>query len=184
MRRLNLQNYLQAENLTELDLAPLLSIMVKLIPVLLLSTAFVQVSIIETDLPLVVKNAIEQNQTDQNKPELTVTMDQSKGFIIDIDDPHGKSNQKIIELNSNQRFDFVALNQALIKIKQQYPSVFKINLNPQGDISYQDIVKTMDCARKPLDKSIKFQFQDKSTSEFHSTDFMFPEIIFSNILSG
>lgn len=35
----------------DLDLAPLLAVMVKLVPVLLVSSAFVQMMIIETDLP-------------------------------------------------------------------------------------------------------------------------------------
>ena len=41
----------------ELDLAPLLAVMVKLVPVLLLSSAFVQVMMVETDLPQAVKEA-------------------------------------------------------------------------------------------------------------------------------
>ena len=50
----------------ELDLAPLLAVMVKLVPVLLLSSSFVPISVVESELPQVVKEAIERNISNEN----------------------------------------------------------------------------------------------------------------------
>ena len=55
------------ESTFELDLAPMLALMVTLIPIMLLSTVFVKVSLIETPLPQVVQNAIEEDLNKKNK---------------------------------------------------------------------------------------------------------------------
>ena len=46
----------------ELDLTPLLAIIMKLVPVLVISSSFLQLTQIETELPQVIKQQIE-NQT-------------------------------------------------------------------------------------------------------------------------
>ena len=51
----------------ELDLAPLLAVMVKLVPVLLVSSAFVQLMIVETELPQVVQQALAYQEKQTKK---------------------------------------------------------------------------------------------------------------------
>ena len=48
----------------ELDLSPMLALMVTLIPIMLLATVFVRVTVIESSLPQVVEKAIQE---DRNK---------------------------------------------------------------------------------------------------------------------
>ncbi|MCS6838088.1 MAG: biopolymer transporter ExbD [Bdellovibrionaceae bacterium] len=169
---------------TDLDLAPLLSIMVKLIPVLLLSSAFVHVVIIDTDLPQPIKSRIEENKKDQN-PEIELKLSSQTGYEIIVKSPNNKVERVTIPLIDGKHFNFVTLNHELIKIKQRYPSVFEIQLNPDSETSYDTIIRTIDMARKPLRGKHTFQYlKNPETGEVEETDFMFPEVTFANALDG
>lgn len=169
---------------TDLDMAPLLSIMVKLIPVLLLSSAFVQIMMIETELPQAVKSAIESNQKQDQKAEVDVSIDYTKGFEIAVSKPGFAIERITIPPVDKTTLDFKTLNQELVKIKALHSQVFELNIIPSQQVNYQDIVKTMDMARRPLDKNIRFEFTDPETNQPQQTEFMFPEINFSNLLEG
>jgi biopolymer transport protein ExbD len=181
-RKINFNTEAQID--TELDMAPLLSIMVKLIPVLLLSSAFVQIMMIETELPQAVRSAIEHNQKNEEKPEIDVTIDYSKGFQIAVTVPRKGIEQVNIPASEGKKLDFEAFNQELVKIKNRYSQIFELNIIPSPEVDYQDIVKTMDMARRPLEKGVKFEFIDPQTNQPQQTEFMFPEVNFSNILEG
>ena len=55
----------EEEESMELDLAPMLAMMVSLIPILLLSTVFVRLAMIDSPLPQVVAKAIEKQKKEQ-----------------------------------------------------------------------------------------------------------------------
>jgi len=175
---------LEAQIDTDLDMAPLLSIMVKLIPVLLLSSAFVQIMMLETELPQAVQSAIESNQKLDKKPEIDVLVDYGKGFQIAISSPGKDVEQINIPASRRNQLDFETLNKELVKIKSRYTQVFELNIVPSPEINYQDIVKTMDMARRPLDREVRFEFIHPDTKQQEQTEFMFPEVNFSNILEG
>jgi biopolymer transport protein ExbD len=65
----------------ELDLAPLLAVMVKLVPVLLISSAFIQVMMIETDLPQAVKEAIHK-QEDKPTANIMIRANTKEGIQV------------------------------------------------------------------------------------------------------
>ena len=69
----------------ELDLAPLLAVMVKLVPVLLMSSAFVQMMIIETELPQVVQEAIKQQDTNVKAAHITLEVNKTEGVKIIVE---------------------------------------------------------------------------------------------------
>ncbi len=180
-RRSNYQSRVSKDSQFELDLAPLLSVMVKLVPVLLLSSAFFQVSIIETDLPQAVQAAIIENQKNPNLPEVELYIDYQDGFQIQVLN-NGQAEKVTVPLSAEKKLDFLALNSELSKIKELYPQVFEINLHPSSEVSYQDIIYSIDMARKS--KDLKFIFNEPTTDEQKETTFMFPEVTFANILEG
>ena len=160
----------------ELDLAPLLAVMVKLVPVLLVSSAFVQMGMIETELPQVVQQAIQENQ--QNPiAKISVFVSRKSGYSIQIDE-NGKLSNFSIPNKNDGSLNFESLHSKLIEVKKLYPSVFKLDLVPDADVAYKDIVRTMDESRKPRDHSIKFPLKDKET------EYMFPEVAFANTMEG
>jgi len=166
----------------ELDLAPLLAVMVKLVPVLLVSSAFVQVMMIETDLPQAVKEAMAK---EDKKPTASVQVDvNGKSGLRIIVDKKGAQNVQVIALKPDGSFDYTQLHQKLVEVKEQNPEVFRLELNPEGNISYKEIVKIMDEARKARDKNIHFPVYDSKAGKEVETDYMFPDVVFVNMMEG
>lgn len=168
----------------ELDLAPLLAVMVKLVPVLLISSAFVQLMIVETDLPQAVKDALDrQVQTDQqNKVEIAVHADKSTGLEVRITEG-GQEKSFPIPNTAKGEFDFASLQGKLLEFKARHPDIFRLELNPGGGMSYAEIMKIMDEVRQPKNKQ-SFKFMDPKTQKEVVTTFMFPEVVFGNMMEG
>lgn len=166
----------------ELDLAPLLAVMVKLVPVLLISSAFVSLMVIETDLPQAVKQAIVENQ-ENPKATIQVEISNKSGFKLIIA-KGGKQTAETIPTLGEGQFDLPRLHAALVKLKTENPEVFRLELAPEASVPYKDIVKVMDEARKARDSKIKFQLFDKKENKQVTTDYMFPDVYFANMMDG
>lgn len=166
----------------ELDLAPLLAVMVKLVPVLLISSAFVQMMVIETQLPQVVSQAIERQDQQPNPKTLSLEIDQKDGILIVVTEK-GKEKVESIPLK-NGAFDFDTLHAKLVTVKKTHPEIFKIEISPSGSVPYKEIVRIMDEARQARDNSVKFPVFDAKQGKDVETNYMFPEIIFANTMEG
>lgn len=166
----------------ELDLAPLLAVMVKLVPVLLVSSAFVQMMIIETELPQVVQEAIQKQEADPGAAKISVAVTKSEGVKITLTEK-GQAQIEVVGLNQDKNIDYQALHAKFVELKKSHPEVFKIDIQPDSDVAYKDIVKVMDEARKARAKDLKFPVKDK-TGKDSMTDYMFPEIVFGNSMDG
>lgn len=166
----------------ELDLAPLLAVMVKLVPVLLVSSAFLQVMVIETELPQVVSEAIQRQEQQTTPTNVALEIDAKDGIRIVVTEK-GQDKIETIPLKEGT-FDYAHLHQKLVAVKQAHPEVFKIELNPDGVTPYNDIVKIMDEARQAHDTKIKFPVFDTKQGKNVETNYMFPEIIFANVMEG
>ena len=166
----------------ELDLAPLLAVMVKLVPVLLISSAFVQIMTVESQLPQAVQAAISE-QKNEDIARISLEAKKSEGFILSVT-RKGQTAQITIVALKNGQFDFDSLHQALIKIKSENPQIFSLDLAPDQDVSYKDVVKMTDEARRSRSEKIRFPIVDKKTNQNTTTDYMFPDIVFTNIFEG
>ncbi len=166
----------------ELDLAPLLAVMVKLVPVLLLSSAFVQVMTVETDLPQAVKDAIVKEEN-KEKPTIVHIKASMKDGLTIVVNKAGAEKTQMIPLKDGA-FNFEQLHLSLREIKSQNPEVFKIELSPEESVAYKDIVKITDEARRSRDKKVLFPVQDTKENKTVMTDFMFPDVVFTNIFEG
>jgi biopolymer transport protein ExbD len=165
----------------ELDLAPLLAVMVKLVPVLLISAAFVQMMIIDTDLPQVVQEAIKKQDEQPNKKSISIEVSSADGvkFVVTT---NGQAKTELVPVKDG-KLDFAAVHSKFVEIKKANPEVFKIELNPSGEIAYKDIVHVMDEARRSRDH-IRFPIHDDKNNKDTETEYMFPEIVFGNTLEG
>lgn len=168
----------------DLDLAPLLAVMVKLVPVLLISSAFVQVMMVETDLPQAVKEAIKkQDDPKLDRANIYVEVSRKNGIKVTVQ-KSGQQKVETLKPLAEGKLDFPGLYQSLLKIKTENPEVFRLSLSPSGDISYQEITKIMDTARQSKDKQIKFSVFDSKENKEVQTNFMFPDVVFSNVMEG
>ncbi|MNK26231.1 Biopolymer transport protein ExbD/TolR [compost metagenome] len=166
----------------ELDLAPLLAVMVKLVPVLLVSSAFVQMMVVETELPQVVSEAIQKQEQTPNPTNVALELDGKVGIHIVITEK-GQEKVEVIPLKDGG-FDLPVLHQKLIAVKKAHPEVFKIEVSPDGKVSYNEIVKVMDEARQSRDNNVKFPVFDTKQGKQVETNYMFPEVVFANTLEG
>lgn len=167
----------------ELDLAPLLAVMVKLVPVLLVSSAFVQMMIVETELPQVVQQAIEQQDQNPKSAQLSVEVSKKDGVRF-ITTENNQQKVEVVALSSNQEFDLPAIHAKFQEIKKIHPEIFKIEMNPDADIAYKEIIRIMDEARRARSNDVRFPVKDAKTGVESTTDYMFPEVVFANMMDG
>lgn len=173
----------QTESSFELDLAPMLALMVTLIPIMLLATSFLKVTVIETPLPQAVKNAIEEDSK-KKKREVVLTLDINDGKQFSLNINNSGREQRISIPQVNGEFDFSGLHQKLVEVKQKHPAIFRLNLRPAEAVPYSEIVKVMDEARTIKDRSKKVRIMDKKSQKEILTDVMFPNVVFSNVVEG
>lgn len=162
----------------DLNLAPILDIIVSIVPLLLLSIAFVQVKMIDTSVPQVVAEAAQR--ADQ-KSETTVTLkvSKAKGFVFEVT-KDGKTDPVTVA-NKTGGWDLDALNAAAFGIKQKHPEVFRVDMAPEKDVNLNELVTVMDHLRKSPD-SKKVAFTDPANGQKIETELMFPNVLFANVI--
>src|SRR3954471_5104315 len=92
----------------DLNLAPILDIIVSIVPLLLLSVAFVQVKMIDTSVPQVVAEAI-QRANDKTETTVTLKVSKAKGFTFEVL-KNGKKTP--VEVPNKNGWDVEGLNAA------------------------------------------------------------------------
>jgi len=157
----------------ELDLAPLLSVMVKLVPVLLLSSAFVQVMTVDGELPNAIQQAVEQSE--KQSVQIKLLTDAKKNLKLLVVSPAGTETTEVKSTDGQLPLD--ALHQALVETKRKNPQVFHLLIHPSQNISYQEVIQMMDEARKAKSAGVEFPFQDPEKGEVQQTQWMFPEVM-------
>jgi len=163
----------------EIDLSPLLALMVTLIPVLLLQTSFATLQMLETTLPILSDSKVEEPK-DKNKIDfnLKIVVDKTNSIKLMVN-----VNDKVVDkvdLKSDQgKFDLVNFKKELVKIKEKYPKEVNAKLTPSDTMSYESIVTFLDILRKP-DKGRTFRFIDEKGEKLES-EVLFPNIVFGNI---
>lgn len=183
-RRKLLNKTEELESNFDLDLAPMLALMVTLIPIMLLSTVFVKVTLIETPLPQIVQKAIEEDLNKKEKQvSLSLNMDSQSGFKLNtFIDGKLSATQRLPKING--RWDLEGLYKAAYKVKVQHPKIFGIDLNPQSEVSYEDIVKVIDELRNIKKEDQKVIITDRDTKQKEQSDIMFPNVSFGNVVEG
>ena len=140
-----------------LNIAPMMNLMVVLIPLLLTSAEFVKLGVIELNLPPTAsgpegQKLAELPQEDIRKLDLTVTIT-DRGFFISSSLAvlsGEKEGEPTIPLDTTG-YDFQSLSARLYEIKQKagnrFPDIEHIIIMAEPDIDYQTIISTMDASR-------------------------------------
>ncbi len=179
----NFGMYKNEDDGIELDLAPMLSVIVSLIPIFLLTVVFIKIGVVETQLPQVVNEAVEIERKDPS-PEVSIMASvlAGKGIEIEITNK-GQRDKKTIPLVNNE-FDYESFHKELVKAKIQYPQTFRLDLRPDSATPYANIIRIMDAARKTKAGEPKVFVIDKNTNQKVETDVMFVDIFFGNVMEG
>jgi biopolymer transport protein ExbD len=176
MRTLRLRD--NSEEATfELNLAPMMDMLVSIIPFMLLSAAFIQIVLIDSPLPTPVAQALQQDrQNDKREVSIQVGMDNKAGYLLDVKDEAGRVTKFTVP-KTGAEFDYTGLHKKLVEVKQAHPKVFRIELNPADGVEYKNIVHTMDASRDMHGTDPKIMIENAATP------LLFPDVVLSNVMN-
>lgn len=128
----------------ELDITSFMNLMIVLVPVLLLSITFTQISVHEIKLPELTGGFAASAQS---QGQLEVVVD-DEGFAVYY--PNRRSLVKklpLLETEAGQAYDFDALSAVMQDIKTQMSERRDIILRAGHSLDYQSLVSTMDAVK-------------------------------------
>lgn len=164
----------------DLNLAPILDIIVSVVPLLLLSIAFVQVKMIDTSVPQVVAEAM-QRANDKSPTTVALKVSKKRGFVFEVT-KNGKMTPVSVG-NKGQDWDLEMLSATALTIKKQNPEVFRVDMSPEADVNLDELVVVMDKIRRTPDTQ-KIAFVDPSNGQSLQTELMFPNVLFANVIGN
>lgn len=149
----------------EINMTPIMNLMVVLIPLLLTSATYVKIGVIDLNLPPAVGTSVSQLQAPkeiEKKLDLAVTVTED-GFYISssMEIIRSANNQgPSIALTDSGAYDFKTLAEKLLEIKKEAMNKFSdtknIVIQAEPDINYQLLIDTMDAAREIIVENQKF----------------------------
>jgi len=124
----------------ELNITAFMNLMVILVPFLLITAVFSQVTILELNLPT---DGSAANELENPSLQLEITIREAS---IDVGD---RSNGLLTTIaNTADGRDLAELRNFLEKVKQRFPEKADATLLLEPDISYQTLVAVMDTVRE------------------------------------
>lgn len=124
----------------ELNITAFMNLMVVLVPFLLISAVFSQMTILELNLPKDTGQKQNQNQKKERNFEVIVRKDS-----LTVADTIGGVIKKLTV--NNGQHDFKALSDLLKQIKSKFPDKQNITILLEPDIEYEILVTAMDTVR-------------------------------------
>jgi biopolymer transport protein ExbD len=167
-----------ADSNFDLNLAPFLDVIVAVVSLLLLSATFLEVKMIETSIPQVVEQVIE-NLNKKKEVDVTLQVSRTNGFTFTVED-QGRKSESRVPLKDG-KLDFQGLHQTAMTLKTEHPTAFGLSLAPDKEISMDEIVKALDQTRK-FSQQKTVQVKDPESGQVVTTDLMFPNVAFANAL--
>ncbi|OGB99242.1 hypothetical protein A2V82_12500 [candidate division KSB1 bacterium RBG_16_48_16] len=158
----------------ELNMFPMMNLMVVLVPLLLSTATAIKIGVIELNLPQAVGGEISETaipKEAQRSLDLTVTIT-AGGFYLSSSQAMLKQEETggpTIEKTAEGEYDYSLLSGKLLEVKQRIAGspldTKRIIIQAESDIEYQILVSTMDAARSILiDETRAELFPDVSIS--------------------
>jgi len=151
------------EKVGDLNLTPIMNLIIILIPALLISAAFVQIAVINVSAPQIGSGVAEEKpDSEEKKLNLTVAVT-DKGFTVAgtgavLGGGEGAEEAgPTVPIKGDGTYDYEALTAKLLEIKDAFPDEEKMVLNAEPDIKYTVVIGTMDASRE---KDGKMLFPD------------------------
>ena len=151
----------------ELNLIPYMDIMVNLVLFMLYNiTSFLSFTVLNASIPQIAPDSGQAAAQMQKKSLLLMVRVTGDGFIVDPSVQGGPAIPRSQIPKKGKAFDYPALHQQALSIKNQFPEETKVLLIAEGSVVYDDIIKSMDALRdeKVPDKEPKIMFPDVTLS--------------------
>lgn len=166
----------------DLNIAPMLDMMVTLIPFLLLSSVFLRITLIDSPLPSAVAQTVV-NEKDKKEKDVSIKLYlTAQGGRLEVTE-NGAKEVKNLPFTNNS-FDFTSIHNALVQVKVRNPNIFRLEVHPSQEVAYKNVIEAMDVARKLKTTDPKVYLQDKNTKENVATDLLFPDVVLGNVVEG
>jgi biopolymer transport protein ExbD len=141
---------------TELNIVPIMNMFMVLIPFLLMSASFFQIKAINTSVAVHSNSPKSENSSPPEKVmhKLTVILELKEDLIkvsalSDTLEPGVLADLETeFTRTAGQALSVTSIAEHLKKLKTQYPLSDTMLLIPDADVSYNEIIQAMDCARK------------------------------------
>ena len=166
----------------ELNLAPMLDIIVSIVPMLLLSVAFVHVKVIDTPVPQAVEKAIAAANDKKDQTQILLHVSKETGFRFVIN--HQGQTKEINVGLKDAKLDLAGLHKETLTLKASYPDVFRLELNPDEAVPLEEIVAVLDSVRTIEKGEPKTTFKDVDSGQSVETNLLFPDVVFGNVAGG
>jgi biopolymer transport protein ExbD len=129
------------KNPPELEITAFMNLMVVLVPFLLITAVFSQMSILELNLP-----PANQPRPDQNQPQKEVNFELIiRKNSITVADTLGGAIKSFDATGGS--FDMKGINDLLVRIKEKFPDKLNITLLLEQNVNYDILVQVMDAVR-------------------------------------
>lgn len=125
----------------DLNITTFMNLMVVLVPFLLITAVFSQVSILELNLP---PTSANQQQEDEKKKPIVLELLIYKNRLEIVDRQTGPL--KIIP-NKGDEYDFDTMVTTLKAVKNRFPDITEITLLLEANTPYEILVRAMDKSR-------------------------------------
>ena len=149
----------------DINLTPIMNLMVVLIPLLLSSAQFIKIGVIDLNLPPAVGAkgiTSEAPKEIEKKLDLAITIT-DRGFFLSssLAILKGKEeNSPSIPILENGNYNFIELSKILFDLKKkalgQFSDTEKIVIQAEPEILYQVLVSTMDAARNIVFEDMQY----------------------------
>lgn len=127
----------------ELDVTSFMNLMVVLVPVLLITLTFAQVTVLDIHLPELTGGT---GQSEESQSRLTVKIE-DEGYRVYY--PEDVLIQEVAraETEEGEEYNYAQLTQVMREVKKQLSDNASILLLSAPEVNYQSLVSTMDAVR-------------------------------------
>jgi biopolymer transport protein ExbD len=125
---------------TEIELMPMINVFMAIIPLLLLSAAFVPVTVIKTTLPSL--EAVETPASDAPL-DLAIVI-QPEAYLVQM---NGKVSARIARPSGEAKAAHEELTNLIRAIAAEHPGHREVRIVSQSRTRYEEIIEVMDIAR-------------------------------------
>jgi biopolymer transport protein ExbD len=147
------------EEVPELDLTPIMAILVILIPVLLFAFSFFEIKVQAVAAPRLGSGKASKKDDDKKPLNLTVIIT-SKGFVVKQQAELTTAPEKPIfkrqMIDSDkiavETYDYPALYSRIMAKKLEYPEERIVNIGAEPHIPWKVVARTIDAVRSQLEK--------------------------------
>jgi biopolymer transport protein ExbD len=127
----------------ELEITAFMNLMIVLVPILLLSINFTQITVLDVNLPELT-GGTGNSVTSQSKLEIRI---EENGFKVLFPEDTLVQEIPLLESASGKSYDYTQLSRVLQALKSQVSDKRDILILSDPNVDYQNLVFTMDAAK-------------------------------------